>query len=270
MEETIASPLCRRSLAGLLATTVATLLGLWLASSAAAVCAHFHGDPGPRYSGPMLVGIACNYRDGDGPDEQWTVPDTVAVAEFRLFGADDPAKGAGGDVKATLAVTPGETLLLRLGSDGGASSVLRGATPLLVAGGGDGAEDNYVAPGATGVESERPGEPNPPFPGDGSIYVSWYEGWVNAPPLGDEPSDPPLGTQPHDPPSSVRCVVPKLRGMRPAATRRAIAAAHCAAGEYPRVATRRATRGRVVSQAPQPGSVLPQGSSVTAAVGRGR
>jgi hypothetical protein len=191
------------------------------------------------------------------------VPDTVTKAEFRLFGADDPAAGQGGDVKASLAVTPGEILLLQLGSKGGASSVLRGESPLLIAGGGNGAEPNYVAPGATDVESEPPGGPNPPFPGNGSIYVSWSAGW-----FGDRPeNNGSTGNDGWPEPVPARCLVPRLRGLRPGAARSAIAANRCTAGAFARLPARRRMRGRVVSQAPPPGTVLPAGSAIAAILG---
>jgi hypothetical protein len=244
----------RRSLA--IAVAGAALGALWLAPTASGVCANFHGDPPPGYSGPIQRGIACDYDAGGEPEEAWTVPTTVSEAEFWVLGADDPAVGRGGSVRATLAVAPGEVLTLLLGSNGGATTVSRPGVLLLRGAGGNGLESNYAFPGATDVQMQPAEGPNPPYPGAGTVYISWYEGWVDMP--DGRTTKPPVG----------RCEVPKLRGLKPPVARRALAAADCSAQAFARKPARRPMRGRIVGQLPRAGTILPAGSLVAATVGR--
>jgi hypothetical protein len=202
-------------------------------------------DPAPGYKGPLLRGFSCDYRP-ELAEMTWTVPAGVAEAQFHVYGGDH-ASGRGGEVEATLPVTPGEALTLTMGHEGSASRVSRGLTPLLVAGGGDGKEPNFAEPGARKVSSQAPGAPNHPYPGDGRIYVSWYEGWVELP--------------------DHRCVVPALGGLRPVAARRRLDAAGCATGSVSRQRARRARRNRVVGQSVRAGARLPLGTPVGFTVG---
>jgi hypothetical protein len=249
------APLHRRSLAGLAA--IGAMLGSLvlaapasLADSVPSHCSSGIGDPAPGYEGPLLHGIACDY-DPQRPVTEWTAPEDVTSAKFSVYGGDDPARGQGGQVEATLAVIPGENLNLVMGNEGGASSVSRKDTPLLVAGGGNDLEGNYVAPEATAVSTQPPDRPNPPYPRDGSVYVSWLEGWIRMSPR-------------------VQCVVPKLRGLRPAAARRALRSASCSVGYVDRHPARAPLRRRVVAQFPQPGTILPENAAVGFTVGRNR
>jgi hypothetical protein len=92
----------------------------------------------------------------------WTVPGgvtSIAVDAKGAEGGDDASSpavpGLGGRVTATIAVTPGEELTVRVGAagttgdddagtGGGASGVSRGSTALVVAGGGGGAGAGYA------------------------------------------------------------------------------------------------------------------------------
>ena len=230
----------------------AAVAALWLAPPASAAgstpesCATLIADPVPGYAGPMLHGFACDYR-AEPPEVTWTVPAGVTEAEFLVIGGDH-SSGRGGEVKAELPVTPGETLTLTMGHEGSASRVSRGPTPLLVAGGGDGKEPNYFDPAASGRSAEAPGRPLPPYPGDGTIYGSWYEGWIERP--------------------DFRCEVPALRGLRPVAARLRLEEALCATGRVSRRTARRARRNRVVGQSVKAGTRLPVGTPVDFSVGR--
>lgn len=230
-----------------IAVAGAALGMLWLAPPASSFCSKVISDPGPGYNGPAQRGIACSH-DEDGAEELWTVPLAISEARFIVSGSDDPTAVRGGYVMATLDVSPGETLSLSLGSQGGASFLKRGETLLIAGGGGNGLEPNYVSPGAREVKVQPPGRPNGPYPANGEIWVSWYEGWISKPPL-------------------VRCEVPKLRGLKPPAARRALAAADCTARAFGRKPARRAMWGRIVSQQPPPGTVLSAGSEIAATVG---
>jgi beta-lactam-binding protein with PASTA domain len=66
------------------------------------------------------------------------------------------------------------------------------------------------------------------------------------------------------------CAVPNVRGMRLAAAKRSIAQGHCRLGETRRAYSRTVKTGRVISQTPWPGSVLPKRGKVNLVVSRGR
>ncbi len=127
-----------------------------------------------------------------GSAQSWIVPEGVTSATFDVFGAaggiwDHEDSGNvpsdGGQSTATIAVTPGETLTIVVGCEGGdgvsqqaapagafgygnggdagtaanpagagggGSAVLRGTTPLIVAGGGGGSSPNQNPPGFGG------------------------------------------------------------------------------------------------------------------------
>jgi hypothetical protein len=194
----------------------------------------------------MLHGFACDYR-AELPELTWTVPADVTKAAFFVIGGDH-SSGRGGEVRAELPVTPGETLTLTMGHEGSASRVSRGLTPLLVAGGGDGKEPNYFDPAAGERSAEAPGRPLPPYPGDGTIYGSWYEGWIERP--------------------DNRCQVPALRGLRPTVARLRLLEAGCTTGTINTRPARRARRHRVVAQSVKAGTRLPLRSPVDFSVGR--
>jgi hypothetical protein len=216
------------------------------ASSTPESCATLIPDPAPGYRGPLLHGFSCDYRP-ELPEVSWTVPAGVTEAEFHVYGGDHPS-GRGGEVRAELTVAPGETLTLTLGHEGSASRVSRGPTPLLIAGGGDGKEPNFAEAGAREVISQAPGAPNHPYPGDGRIYGSWYEGWVELP--------------------DYRCTVPALAGLKPVEARRSLDEAGCATGAVSRPRARRARRNRVVGQSVKAGTRVPLDTAVSFTVGR--
>jgi hypothetical protein len=66
------------------------------------------------------------------------------------------------------------------------------------------------------------------------------------------------------------CRPPKLRGKALPDARRAIARANCRLGKVRRAYSKRAKRGRVISQRPKPGTALPNGGKVNLVVSRGR
>jgi beta-lactam-binding protein with PASTA domain len=70
------------------------------------------------------------------------------------------------------------------------------------------------------------------------------------------------------PPPTVRCVVPKVIGMRLAVARSRIGRANCRVGSVRRVRTKAKKRGKVVAQSPRAGSVRDRGSKVNLVVGR--
>ncbi len=120
-----------------------------------------------------LRGINCDHWDP--AEETWTVPAQITKQRFVLRGADDPSGGTGGVVEATLRLKAGDVITLKVGSEGAASSVSRGAEVLLVAGGGDGAEPNFVSPEAEAVESLEPGGPLEHGAWNGRIDIRWYD-----------------------------------------------------------------------------------------------
>jgi Tol biopolymer transport system component len=70
------------------------------------------------------------------------------------------------------------------------------------------------------------------------------------------------------PPPTIRCVVPKVIGMRLATARARIGRANCRVGSVRRVRTKAKKRGKVVSQNPKAGSVKDRGFKVKLVVGR--
>jgi uncharacterized delta-60 repeat protein len=71
-------------------------------------------------------------------------------------------------------------------------------------------------------------------------------------------------------PAPPRCVVPNVRRMALRAARRSIARSRCRTGRVSRTASRRLSRGRVISQTPRSGTRLPVGGKVNLVVSKGR
>ena len=67
-----------------------------------------------------------------------------------------------------------------------------------------------------------------------------------------------------------KCVVPKVKGKRLAAAKRAIRRAHCSVGKITRAYSAKVKRGRVIAQKPKPGTTRPQGARVSLKVSKGR
>jgi PASTA domain len=166
-------------------------------------------------------------------------------------------------VKATIAVVPGETLVLESGGNGAASSVSRDGVRLLIAGGGDGAEPNYVSPAATKTQVIAPGAPITSGVPEGRIFVTWLI--PRKPKTDSNPpivSPGPLTTEPD------LCVVPRLTGRRPLAARRSLRGSGCRAGTVTRRTSVPCRRGRVIGQSVQPGTELPLESKIRFVVGK--
>lgn len=66
------------------------------------------------------------------------------------------------------------------------------------------------------------------------------------------------------------CPVPSLRGKTLPAASRTLAPAHCRVGKIGRAFSNVVKRGRVISEKPREGAVLPKGGSVNLVVSRGR
>jgi hypothetical protein len=81
----------------------------------------------------------------------------------------------------------------------------------------------------------------------------------------DEPAPPPWGGGP----PQIRCHVPSVVGLPLARARTQIRRHHCSVGRVRRVRSTR-PRGRVISQAPHPGSVVTYAMPVRLTVSRGR
>jgi hypothetical protein len=240
---------------GVAALALALLGMLCLTATASAVpCGKLIADHRGGYEGPRMKGFACKMPESPLPGESrettWTVPAKVKAAEFLVFGGSAASSGHGGEVDAALPVTPGETLTLLFGIDGSASSVSRSAVPLIVAAGSDGQQANYISPTARNIAVRPPRFPAPPFPQNGSIYVTWLQG-TN----GQVPGD---------------CVVPRLWGKRPVEVREMLVRAHCRVGSIGHAFARPANRGLVTGQSPKPGTVMPAQSRVDLRIGRGR
>lgn len=262
------------------------------AEDANAACAHFHGDPAPGYTGPLPVGLICGHQPA--PLATWTVPPLASVTRFGVVGAEDVSGNTrGGRVDATLNLVPGSILTLEMGGDGEASVVRLGNEVLLAAGGGDGIAPNFVTPAATAVESLDPGAPlDYPWPRTGEIWVEWTY-FYESPPGEEEESLPEEGEEPlpeeealpeEKPLSEVisplfevippplnqmpPCTVPRLKGLKPIAARKALVHANCTLGTVGRAPARPHRRGRIIRQSPTAGSSQAPGTPVAITVGR--
>jgi hypothetical protein len=103
------------------------------------------------------------------------------------------------------------------------------------------------------LEPPPPPQPPPPPP--------------QPPPPPPQPPPPPPAPPPPPPPApAVRCVVPKVVGLRLAAAKRKIRRRHCTTGRVRRARSKQV--GRVTRQSPRPGSVKRRGYPVTLVVGR--
>lgn len=252
-----------RALALLACLGILGLGGLAKADDASAACGHWHVDPLSTYTGPVPVGLFCSHQGN--PQYTWTVPDEVTAAHFSVSGGDDPVgETTGGHVEARLDLVPGSELTMEMGGEGEATVVRLGEEPLVVAAGGSEAESNFVIPSATEVEIEEPGAPQEePFT-NGRIDVEWTY-WF-------EGEDPPVerlaGAAILPSPPTASCAVPRLKGLRPVAARKALALANCRLGRITRRPARRGQRGRVLRQTPATGAAFPSGTAVDLVVGR--
>jgi hypothetical protein len=68
----------------------------------------------------------------------------------------------------------------------------------------------------------------------------------------------------------VLCVVPKVKGKRLPAAKRAVRKAHCSVGKVTRAFSKSVKKGRVISQKPKPGKKLAAGSKVKLKVSKGK
>ena len=66
------------------------------------------------------------------------------------------------------------------------------------------------------------------------------------------------------------CTVQDVKGKTLPAAKRTIARANCRVGQIRRAYSKRVKKGRVISQKPTPGTVLPGGGKVNLVVSRGR
>jgi beta-lactam-binding protein with PASTA domain len=80
----------------------------------------------------------------------------------------------------------------------------------------------------------------------------------------------PLGTPPPPPPPPVRCVVPRVIGMRLAVARKRIGSANCLVGSVRRARAAKKRAGKVIAQSPKAGAVRPRGAKVSLVVARRR
>ena len=76
----------------------------------------------------------------------------------------------------------------------------------------------------------------------------------------------PLGVPPPAPP--VKCVVPRVLGMRLAVARKKIGRANCTTGSVRRARSAKTRVGKVLSQSPKAGAVRTRGTKVNLVVGR--
>jgi hypothetical protein len=88
------------------------------------------------------------------------------------------------------------------------------------------------------------------------------------PPPGPPPPSPP--SPPPPPPAAVRCVVPNVKGKTVAQARAVLKAKHCVLGKITRAYSKKAKKGKIISQSRARGARLPRGAKVNVVVSRGR
>jgi len=66
------------------------------------------------------------------------------------------------------------------------------------------------------------------------------------------------------------CVVPRLKGKKVKAARKALTKAHCGVGKVKRSFSGKVKKGRVIKQGPKPGKVLPAGGKVRITISKGK
>ena len=151
----------------------------------------------------------------------------------------------------------------------------------LVAGDTNGSSDVIVSDRASGATKRLSvagggGEANgsslrPALSGNGRLVVFESDASNLVPGDSNQFTDvfvhDPLAATPVPPPS-VRCVVPRVIGMRLAVARSRIGRANCRVGSVRRVRTKATKRGKVVAQSPKAGSTKDRGFKVKLVVGR--
>ena len=66
-----------------------------------------------------------------------------------------------------------------------------------------------------------------------------------------------------------KCVVPRLKGKKLVAAKKAITQAHCAVGKVKKASSKHVKKGSVISQSPAAGKSLPNGSKVSVVLSKG-
>jgi Tol biopolymer transport system component len=146
----------------------------------------------------------------------------------------------------------------------------------LVSGDTNGATDVFVYDRRSGAETHeraapRDTERRQPAPVDGSDTSPFRVGRVNLVPgdsnrFTDVFVRDSLGTPPPAPP--VKCVVPRVIGLRLAVARKKIGTANCLVGWVHRARAAKTRVGKVLSQSPKAGAVRKRGTKVNLVVGR--
>ena len=107
---------------------------------------------------------------------------------------------------------------------------------------------------------------------DGQAVVTILDRPVGPPPPGPPPPPPPPPPieppPPRPPPPPVRCIVPRVVGLRLRPAKSQIRASHCGVGRVRYARSRRV--GKVIGQTPRPGTRKPRGFKVKLVVGRRR
>jgi hypothetical protein len=210
---------------------------------------------------------------------------TIAV---HLLGTYAPSVGTGWEfISGTAGVSKGWTVTPSEFSahsvPGGAELTLDSALPT--------GPDGGSGPGSGGTETGGPGDGTGTDPGTGSSGTGTDPGTgssgTGSSGSGDQgsgspgsnagtgggsnplaPTPNPHGSTTRDEPA--RCVVPKLKGLKAAAAKKALRRAHCAPGKVKRRPSRRVKRGRVMAAGKAPGKALAAGAKVNLAVSSGR
>jgi hypothetical protein len=208
-----------------------------------------------------------------GAEQTWTVPVGIDRAAFELVGGEGESTEPRGHVLAGFEVKPGETFGIEVGGPGEDTTLHRWASMFDVvrAAGGDTERANYLPGDASPAEEFWEGGGVGGQPGAGTALIRFWHSTSSGEGSKD-PEDsvrfvPPLAEGPS---LDALCVVPRLRGMRLRAARRALSRSHCIlAGVRNRQAQKR-MQGRVVRQSPRAGAMVAGSARVSVVLGDAR
>jgi hypothetical protein len=108
------------------------------------------------------------------------------------------------------------------------------------------------------------------FVGAGVCTVAAHQAGTADYDAGDAAQSFAVARAPAPGPAKKQCVVPKLRGKRLSAAKRALRKAHCGVGHITRRRSSTVRKGKVITTKPKAGSRRPAGTKVALALSRGK
>ncbi|HET9101995.1 MAG TPA: PASTA domain-containing protein [Solirubrobacteraceae bacterium] len=231
-------------------------------------------DATDSYTDVLVLQTPAALGSGAAPD-----PTAVYCADNTILSA--PALSPDGstiaaEADSTTAGSSGQIVTIPIGGGVASASAQSPLTPLTPANSGDtlpdfspdGSQIVFQGPGNTIDTVSTAGGPATQILTNASVPAwSPYTLPASGAPGSATGSPGPGATSP---PTSRHCTVPKLAGRSIAASRTALARAHCRLGRHPTAYAAHTRRGHVISQSPRAGRVLAAGAAVNVVVSRGK